>query len=99
MCPIIVKYTGATNSRGAKLIASCYLGKVMVSYDYSFHCFENMLFAAIELCKKHYLDHNKINSGGPLDDRTVVFTSTDDMETLAHLRTQIANKLQFVAAE
>ena len=98
MCPIIVKYTGATNSRGARLIASCCLGKVTVPYDYSLNCSENMLFAAIELCKKYSLDYNKINSGGVVDNRTNVFTSTDDMETLAHLRTQIANKLQFVAS-
>jgi hypothetical protein len=98
MCPIIVKYTSATNSRGAKLIACCYLGKVTVSYDYSFDCLENMLVAAIELCKKYSLDYNKINSGGVLDNRTSVFTSTDDMETLAHLRTKLAAKAAFVAA-
>jgi len=98
MCPIIVKYTGATNSRGARFIASCCLGKVTVPYDYSFTCSENMLFAAIVLCKKHCLDYNKINSIGVVDNRTSVFTSTDDMEILAYLRKQIANKIQFIAA-
>jgi len=93
MCPIIVKYIGATNSRGSRFIASCYLGKITVSYDYSLNYSENMLVAAIELCKKYSLDHNKINSGEVINNRTSVFTSTDSMETLANLRMQIANKL------
>ena len=47
MNAISVKYVGPTNSRGSRFIASCYLGKVTVSYDYSLNSVENILVAAI----------------------------------------------------
>jgi len=98
MNAISVKYVGPTNSRGSRFIASCYLGKVTVSYDYSLNSVENMLVAAIELCKKYSLDYNKLDSVGVLDHDTSVFTFSDGTHTLAHARAQLAAKAAFIAA-
>jgi hypothetical protein len=97
MNAISVKYVRATKSRGTRLIASCYLGKITVSYDHCGNCLENMLVAAIELCKKYNYDYNKLNSAGVIDNYTSVFTFIDGTETLAHLRTRSAVKAALIA--
>jgi hypothetical protein len=97
MNAISVKYVPAINSRGTRLIASCYLGEITLSYDYSSNCLENMLVAAIDLCKKYNLDYNKLNSAGLLDNHTSVFTFIDGTETLAHLRERSAVKAALIA--
>ena len=98
MKAILVKQVGPTNSRGSRFIASCYLGKVTVPYDYSLNSFENLLVAAIELCKKYSLDYNQLNSVGIVNHDTSVFTFSEGTDTLIRARTQLAAKAAFIAA-
>lgn len=70
MQAIQTKYIGPTNSRGARIKASCAALTITVPYDYGAICAHEV--AAIELCKRMDWAHFNL-AAGELKDGSHVF--------------------------
>jgi len=99
MNAITVHYLSPTNTRGSRFVAThVYLGKHVMSYDYSLCATANHLKAVRELCAKYNLNADEFNSFGYLKKGVVVYTSSDSQVVLTEDKARLDAKTQFMVA-